>query len=200
VVIKLVNALEKVRDPIREYAEGKLRRKPKFIVSLSSSSSEEENKKEIVPGPGSGAVPANDPDSEGEEKVDRRVLKESIALARPKEAVRRPKFKNEEDKKAYLAVVAVDPALDPALVDYDATSGEVGNTLERADEDKLKREHYDRKKRRTEEEVRKIEEYKREKRAEKLTQRKLQTQVKKPTVGKAPGYAKDITVTKVRKA
>jgi hypothetical protein len=35
---------------------------------------------------------------------------------------------------------------------------------------------------------------------EKLTQRKLQTQVKKPTVGKAPGYAKDITVTKVRKA
>ena len=35
---------------------------------------------------------------------------------------------------------------------------------------------------------------------EKLTQRKLQTQVKKPTVGKVPGFAKDITVTKVRKA
>jgi len=35
---------------------------------------------------------------------------------------------------------------------------------------------------------------------EKLTQRKLQTVVKKPTVGRTPGYAKDITVTKVRKA
>ena len=33
-----------------------------------------------------------------------------------------------------------------------------------------------------------------------LTQRKLQIQVKKPTVGRVAGYAKDITVTKMRKA
>lgn len=35
---------------------------------------------------------------------------------------------------------------------------------------------------------------------ERLTQRKLQTQVKKPTVGRVPGYQQDITVSKVRKA
>jgi hypothetical protein len=35
---------------------------------------------------------------------------------------------------------------------------------------------------------------------ETLTQRKLSRQVKPPTLGKAPGYAKDISVTKVRKA
>ena len=33
-----------------------------------------------------------------------------------------------------------------------------------------------------------------------LTQRKIQTQVKKPTVGRPAGYARDISLTKVRKA
>jgi hypothetical protein len=35
---------------------------------------------------------------------------------------------------------------------------------------------------------------------EALTGRKIQTQIKKPTVGKEPGYAKDISLSKVRKA
>ena len=35
---------------------------------------------------------------------------------------------------------------------------------------------------------------------ERLTQKKLQTTVKKPTIGKTPGYQKDITISKVRKA